>query len=86
MRLSLVELSEMAEQARDHADALSHATELLALEPLSEDAHRRVIRLLYLRGDRPAALLAFDRCEQVLKDEVGTRPSGEISSSARRAG
>ena len=40
MRSSLVELCEMAEQARDYADALSHAQELLALEPLSEDAHR----------------------------------------------
>jgi DNA-binding SARP family transcriptional activator/tetratricopeptide (TPR) repeat protein len=75
MRQSLVELSDMAEQARDYADAISHAGELLALEPLSEDAHRRVMRLHYLAGDRAAGLLAFDRCEQVLKDEVGARPS-----------
>ena len=75
MRGSLVELCEMAEQARDYADALTHARELLALEPLSEDAHRRVMRLHYLAGDRAAGLLAFDRCEQVLKDEVGARPS-----------
>ncbi len=40
-------------------------------------AHRRVIRLHYLRGDRAAALLAFDRCEQMLKDEVGVRPSAD---------
>ena len=77
LRQSLVELSEMAVQAHDYADALSHARELLALEPLSEDAHRRVIRLHYLGGDRTAALLAFDRCEQLLKDEVGTAPSAE---------
>jgi DNA-binding SARP family transcriptional activator len=75
IRQGLVELSQMAEGAKDHADALTHAQELLALEPLSEDAHRRVIRLHYLAGDRAAALLAFDRCERVLKDEVGTRPS-----------
>lgn len=75
MRSSLVELCDMAEQARDYADALTHARELLALEPLSEDAHRRVMRLHYLAGDRAAGLLAFDRCEQVLKDEVGARPS-----------
>ena len=77
MRQSLVELTEMAEDAKDLADALTHASELLALEPLSEDAHRRVIRLHYLGGDRAAALLAFDRCEQVLKDEVGIAPSAE---------
>jgi DNA-binding SARP family transcriptional activator/tetratricopeptide (TPR) repeat protein len=77
VRSALVELSEGAESARDWDDALSHAQELLALEPLSEDAHRRVMRLHYLRGDRAAALLAFDRCEQMLKDEIGARPSAE---------
>ncbi len=77
MRQSLVELAEMAERVADYADALVHAQELLALEPISEDAHRRVMRLHYLGGDRAAALLAFDRCEQMLKDEVGTPPSAE---------
>jgi len=76
-RAGLVELADMAERSHDHADALGHALELLALEPLSEAAHRRVMRLHYLRGDRAAALLAFDHCEQVLKDEVGARPSAE---------
>ena len=77
LRQSLVELCDMAAQARDYADALSHARELLALEPLSEEAHRRVMRLYYLAGDRAAALQAFDHCEQVLKDEVGAKPSAE---------
>jgi len=76
-RSSLVELAEMAEAAKDFDDALAHAHELLALEPLSEQAHRRVMRLHYLAGDRAGALLAFDRCERVLKDEVGARPSAE---------
>lgn len=77
LRQSLVELAQMAEEARDWADAMSHAQELLALEPLSEDAHRRLIRLHYLAGDRAAALIAFDRCEKLLKDEVGASPSAE---------
>lgn len=80
VRRGLVELADMAEGARDWDDALTHALELLALEPLSEDAHRRVMRLHYLAGDRAAALLAFDRCEQVLKDEIGARPSTETLS------
>ena len=77
MHLSLVELAQMAEDACDWDDALSHARELLALEPASEAAHRRVMRLHYLAGDRAAALMAFDHCERVLKDEVGARPSVE---------
>jgi DNA-binding SARP family transcriptional activator len=77
VRQALVELADMAEGAGDHDDALSHARELLAYEPLSEEAHRRVMRLHYLRGDRAAALQAFDVCERVLKDEVGARPAPE---------
>ncbi|MBC7995603.1 MAG: AAA family ATPase, partial [Rhizobacter sp.] len=83
-RQSLVELCDMALQVRDYADALCHAHELLALEPLSEEAHRRVIELNYLAGDRASALLAFDRCEQVLKDEVGARPGPDTLNLLRQ--
>ena len=74
-RIALVLRADQAEQAHDSAAALAHSQALLELEPLSEVAHRRLMRLHYLRGDRAAALLAFDRCEKLLKDEVGTTPS-----------
>lgn len=88
-RQSLVDLCEMAERAGDWADALGHASELLATDPLSEAAHRRVIRLHYLADDRAAALLAFDRCEQVLKNDVGVAPSSqtlELLQTIERSG
>ncbi len=66
---------ETLETAGDAAAALPLALAMLDSDLLSEDAHRRVMRLHYLRGDRAAAMLAFDRCEQVLKHEVGTAPS-----------
>ena len=53
--------------AQRHADA----------NPLAEHAQRRLMRLHYLRGDRAAAIAAFERFEQRLKDEIGTRPSAE---------
>jgi DNA-binding SARP family transcriptional activator/predicted ATPase len=65
------------EQRGELAKAIVCAERLLALEPLQEHAHRRLMRLHYLRGDRAAALLAFDRCEQALKHEVSTVPSAE---------
>lgn len=74
---------ELRDQARRLEDigqfeaALSVAQALLRLEPLSELAHRSVMWLHYLCGDRAAALAAFDRCEQVLKDEIGARPGQE---------
>lgn len=75
LRQSLADLADMAEASRDWGDALAHARELLAIEPLGEDVHRRLMRLHYLAGDRAAALTAFDTCERVLKDEIGARPS-----------
>jgi DNA-binding SARP family transcriptional activator len=74
-RQALAAEADAAEAARDWPVALAHAHELLARDPLSEGAHRRLMRLHYLAGDRSAALLAFDRCERVLKDEIGARPS-----------
>jgi len=65
------------EHDREYESALVAARQLLECDPTSEHAHRQVMRLHYLRGDRSAALLAFDRCEQILKDEVGAQPSAE---------
>lgn len=66
-----------AEAAAEWPAALAHAHALLQLTPLHEEAHRRLMRLHYLAGDRSAALLAFDHCERVLKHEIGTRPAAE---------
>lgn len=77
VRGTLERLADAAEQARDWPTALAQAQQLLMLEPLSEAAHMRLMRLHYLAGDRASALLAFDRCERMLKDEVGTRPGAQ---------
>ena len=71
------------EQSGELAAALPVAKALLRLEPLSESAHRRVMRLHYLRGDRAEALLAFDHCERTLKDEVGAQPSADTLALLR---
>ena len=68
---------EACETEGDYAAALPLAQALIDADPHSEDAHRRLMRLHYLRGDKAAAMLAFDRCEEVLKHEVGTQPSQE---------
>ncbi|HEY5321725.1 MAG TPA: AAA family ATPase [Caldimonas sp.] len=56
---------------------LVYAQRLVESDPLAEHAQRRLMRLHYLRGDRAAAIAAFERFEQRLKDELGTRPSAE---------
>ena len=59
------------------ARGLVYAQRLVERDPLAEHGQRRLMRLHYLRGDRAAAIAAFERFEQRLKDELGTRPSAE---------
>jgi DNA-binding SARP family transcriptional activator len=73
----LAEQASALEREGQLARAIALAERLVLLSPAQEHAHRRLMRLHYLRGDRAAALAAFDRCEAVLKDEVGARPSAE---------
>ncbi len=79
-RQSLVEQLGAAEGRADWPQALDLAERLLALEPTAEEAHLRLMRLHYLAGDRAAALRAFDRCQQVLQQELGVGPSSETLS------
>jgi DNA-binding SARP family transcriptional activator len=59
------------------AQALRVAERIVTLAPLMEHAWRRLMRLHYLRGDRSAAINAFERFEAVLRDETGSRPGAE---------
>ncbi|AKU92590.1 BTAD domain-containing putative transcriptional regulator [Vulgatibacter incomptus] len=63
--------------------ALDRAQRALALDSFSERAHRRVIRLHYLLGDRSAALGSYERCRQVLAEELGVEPLPETRELAR---
>jgi DNA-binding SARP family transcriptional activator len=59
------------------AAAIALAQRITAADPLTEHGHRRLMRLHYLRGDRAAAIAAFEHCERLLKDELGAQPDAE---------
>jgi DNA-binding SARP family transcriptional activator len=65
------------EAAGAWAAAIACTQRLIEIAPLQEHAWRRLMRLNYLRGDRAAALAAFEIFEARLKDELGARPSAE---------
>lgn len=66
------------------AAALATAQRIVEIDPTSEHAHRRVMRLHYLRGDRAAALSAFDRCCDVLETVLGVAPEPETEALRAR--
>ncbi|MFT3817714.1 MAG: bacterial transcriptional activator domain-containing protein [Rubrivivax sp.] len=74
---ALAEAAAASEQQGALARGLVYAQRLVDADPLAEHAHRRLMRLHYLRGDGAAAIAAFERLEQRLKDELGARPSAE---------
>lgn len=63
--------------------ALKLARRSLELEPYSEEAYRRLMRLLYLRGDRSAALTAFEQCKVMLQAQFGVSPLPETEVLAQ---
>jgi len=49
----------------------------LELGPWDEEAHRHMMRLLALRGQRGAALAHYQACQRTLSDELGVEPDTE---------
>jgi DNA-binding SARP family transcriptional activator len=78
----LASASSDCEKAGELARALQLAERLVGHQPYAEHAHRRLMRLHYLRGDRAAALAAFERCRSVLRRELGAQPGRETEELA----
>lgn len=77
-RIDLLTGQAARQEARGElAAALASVSRLLAIDALQEHVWRRQMRLHHRRGDRAAAVASFERCEQVLKDELGLKPSAE---------
>jgi DNA-binding SARP family transcriptional activator/tetratricopeptide (TPR) repeat protein len=83
---ALAALAAGHEERHEVVRALAYAERLVADEPLLEHAHRRVMRLHYLHGDRAAALAAYERCRDKLKAELGTAPDRETAALAAQIG
>ncbi len=85
-REALLKVIEKLEQDGDYSTALSYATNLLHLDPMSEEAYRLLMRLYYLLGNRTEALRTFERCKTVLQIELGVKPLLETQQLAADIG
>jgi DNA-binding SARP family transcriptional activator len=77
-------LATAAEHAGDAAAAIARTREQVRLDPLSEEATRRLMRRLARSGDRSAALTAYERLETSMRRELGAAPSRETRELAQR--
>ena len=78
-------LSLLQAEAGSTADALETAARWVRLHPLDELAHRRLIQLHLVAGDRGAAIRAYDACRVILLDELGVAPEPETEALGARA-
>jgi predicted ATPase/DNA-binding SARP family transcriptional activator len=64
----------------DYAQARQYAWRQVALEPWREEAHRHLMHLLALDGQRSAALTQYEKCRRVLDEELGVEPTAETTA------
>ncbi|MEZ4681060.1 MAG: BTAD domain-containing putative transcriptional regulator [Caldilineaceae bacterium] len=69
-------LANAAETAGDGEEAIAMAQRQLVLEPWLEIAHRQIMRILAMRGQRVAAIAQYNRCRQALAEEFNVEPDG----------
>jgi predicted ATPase/DNA-binding SARP family transcriptional activator len=79
---ALAALIEARAAAGERAAAIAAAERALALDPLAEELHRRLIALYAEAGDRAAALRQYERCAAILRDELGVEPMPETRALA----
>ncbi|MBL8330907.1 MAG: AAA family ATPase [Rubrivivax sp.] len=64
-------------------EALASAEAVLAFDNAVEDAHRLRMEVFYLRGDRAAAITAWDDCRDALRTAYGITPSAATNELGR---
>ena len=68
------------EEAQDLAGGMTYVQKWLAVDPISEEAHRVLISLYSRSGRRSAAINQYESCARILKDQLGVSPSEETTS------
>jgi DNA-binding SARP family transcriptional activator len=76
--------AEAAGARGNHDDAVPHLRALIAVEPLHEIAHARLMLALAGSGRQAAALELFDDVRRRLSDELGIDPGPELSRAHQR--
>ena len=81
LRKNLAEILELLShqylKAEDYNTAIEYCRRWLTLDRLHEPAHRQLMLLYALSGQRAAAKRQFDECKRILKEELGTEPEEE---------
>lgn len=75
---ALERLARLLSASGRHADAIQAALAALHLEPLRETAHYVLIEIHLAEGNWSEACRQFERCRQLLRQELGVEPSDSM--------
>jgi len=67
-------------QRGQYRRASRYARQQLTLDPWREEAHRQLMLLLALTGQRSAALAQYEKCRRLLAEELGLEPLEETTA------
>ncbi|MEM7113605.1 MAG: BTAD domain-containing putative transcriptional regulator [Chloroflexota bacterium] len=81
---SLSLLIQLHLSAQKFEQVQAYAQQQLALEPWQEKAHQQLMLALALAGERGVALAQYQKCCQILQNELGTEPSKETTALYER--
>jgi predicted ATPase/DNA-binding SARP family transcriptional activator len=77
---ALATLTAYHERRGSYEAARRYAQRQLELDPWREEAHRQLMRVLLLSGERSAALAQYEACRRVLDEELGVEPDAETTA------
>src|SRR6266566_4922617 len=75
-------LSSLHEAAGEHEQAIATLTRWLALDPLTEEIYRRLMRVQLAQGELSSALQVYASCRVRLAEELQVKPSAETIALA----
>lgn len=68
-------LMSYCEANQDFESGIEYGNQLLRQDRAHERTHRRLMRIQYLAGDRTSAIRQFERCKEILQEELSVKPS-----------
>ncbi len=80
----LGKLVDILEERGELKQAIAQARTWLAVDPLAEEAHRRLMLLHAVAGERAAALRQYERCRAILAAELREKPELETEQLRER--
>ena len=77
-------LAQLCAEQSQYAEGIDYLRQLLQIDTVREEAHRQLMLLLALNGQRALALTQYDLCRGILLTELSVEPSWETVKLAER--